>query len=432
MPQTSTPRSFVSPLSIVPPAPASSPWEDAQQHFLRAAASLALEDDVVKLLRAPFRELHVEVPVRMDDGRLEVFPGFRVQHNGARGPYKGGVRFHPHVDLDEVRALAALMTWKCALVDLPFGGAKGGVQCDPSRMSEGELNRLARRYMQNISHILGVSRDIPAPDMGTNARTMAWMMDAYGAANGYTPAIVTGKPVELGGSHGRESATGRGVMLVTRAYCADEGIDPRDVSVVVQGFGNVGAWTAMLAHEWGFRVVGAGDLRGAIYNPKGIDVPAFRAHLDAGQPVEAFDGGELLDDASALLTLPCDVLVPAATGEVIDATNARDVRARVVVEAANHPVTLDGDAVLAERGIAVVPDILANAGGVTVSYFEWTQNIQQFRWSEERVNAELEERIVAAYGAVRDRAAADVPMRDAAFAIAVERVARAINLRGFV
>jgi glutamate dehydrogenase (NAD(P)+) len=324
------------------------------------------------------------------------------------------------------------MTWKCALVDLPFGGAKGGVQCDPSRMSEGELNRLSRRYMQNISHILGVSRDIPAPDMGTNARTMAWMMDAYGSANGYAPAIVTGKPVELGGSYGRESATGRGVMLVTRAYCADEGIDPRDVSVVVQGFGNVGSWTATLAHEWGFRVVGAGDLRGAVYNADGIDIPAFRAHLDAGRPVAAFDGGEPLEDAGALLTLPCDVLIPAATGEVIDAANAADIRARVIVEGANHPVTLEADRVLAERGIAVIPDILANAGGVIVSYFEWTQNIQQFRWSEERVNAELEERIVAAYAQVRDRAAVGASMRDAAFAIAVERVARAINLRGFV
>jgi glutamate dehydrogenase (NAD(P)+) len=427
-----TSRTAATTLSIVPPAPASSPWQDAQQHFLRAAAALGVEDDVVKLLRAPFRELHVEVPVRMDDGRLEVFPGFRVQHNGARGPYKGGVRFHPDVNLDEVRALAALMTWKCALVDLPFGGAKGGVQCDPSRMSEGELNRLSRRYMQNISHILGVSRDIPAPDMGTNARTMAWMMDAYGSANGYAPAIVTGKPVELGGSYGRESATGRGVMLVTRAYCADEGIDPRDVSVVVQGFGNVGSWTATLAHEWGFRVVGAGDLRGAVYNADGIDIPAFRAHLDAGRPVAAFDGGEPLEDAGALLTLPCDVLIPAATGEVIDAANAADIRARVIVEGANHPVTLEADRVLAERGITVIPDILANAGGVIVSYFEWTQNIQQFRWSEERVNAELEERIVAAYAQVRDRAAGGASMRDAAFAIAVERVARAISLRGFV
>jgi glutamate dehydrogenase (NAD(P)+) len=409
-----------------------SPWQDAQQHFLRAAAQLSLEDDVVKLLRAPFREMHVEVPVRMDDGHVEVFPGFRVQHNGARGPYKGGVRFHPDVNLDEVRALAALMTWKCALVDIPFGGAKGGVQCDPARMSEGELNRLARRYMQNISHILGVSRDIPAPDMGTNARTMAWMMDAYGSTHGYAPAIVTGKPVELGGSYGRESATGRGVMLVTRAFCADNAMDPREVSIVVQGFGNVGSWTAMLAHAWGFRVVGVGDLRGAIYDARGIDVPALVAHLDAGGQMALFAGGGSIDGASALLTLPCDVLIPAATGEVIDASNAGDIRARVIVEAANHPVTLEGDAILAQRGVTVIPDILANAGGVIVSYFEWTQNIQQFRWTEERVNEELEQRILAAYAAVRAGTADGRSFRDAAFAIAVERVARAIKLRAFV
>ncbi|MEX0751273.1 MAG: Glu/Leu/Phe/Val dehydrogenase dimerization domain-containing protein [Dehalococcoidia bacterium] len=431
MPRTPV-RSSAPFLAAVPTARASSPWQDAQQQFLRAAAHLALEDDVVKLLRAPFREMHVEVPVRMDDGGLEVFSGFRVQHNGARGPYKGGIRFHPDVHLDEVRALAALMTWKCALVDVPFGGAKGGVQCDPSRMTEGELNRLSRRYMQNISHILGVSRDIPAPDMGTNARTMAWMMDAYGSAHGYAPAIVTGKPVELGGSYGRESATGRGVMLVTRAFCADAGMDPRDVTVVVQGFGNVGSWTALLAHAWGFRVTGVGDLRGAIADARGIDVPALVAHLDAGSPITSFPGAEPIEDASALLALPCDVLIPAATGEVIDAANAGDVRARLIVEAANHPITLDGDAVLAERGITVIPDILANAGGVIVSYFEWTQNIQQFRWTETRVNEELEQRIVAAYGQVRDAASNGTSWRDAAFAIAVERVARAIRLRAFV
>jgi glutamate dehydrogenase (NAD(P)+) len=367
----------------------------------------------------------------MDDGRLDVFPGFRVQHNGARGPYKGGVRFHPDVDLDEVRALAALMTWKCALVDVPFGGAKGGVQCDPHRMSEGELNRLARRYMQNISHILGVTRDIPAPDMGTNARTMAWMMDAFGASHGHTPGIVTGKPVELGGSYGREAATGRGVMLVTRELCRDEGLDPAEVSVVVQGFGNVGSWTAKLAHAWGFRVVGVGDLRGAVHNADGIDIPAFAAWLDDGKPVDAFPGARAIDPAD-LLTLPCDVLIPAATGEVIDASNAADIRARIIVEAANHPVTVEADEALAARGVTIVPDILANAGGVIVSYFEWTQNIQQFRWSEERVNDELAQRITAAYRDVCERAGGGASLRDAAFAIAVSRVAQAIRLRGFV
>jgi glutamate dehydrogenase (NAD(P)+) len=412
-------------------APRRTPWQDAQSYLERAAEALGLEDDITKLLRSPFREMHVEVPVRMDDGRLEVFSGYRVQHNGARGPYKGGVRFHPDVDLDEVRALAALMTWKCAIVDVPFGGAKGGVQCDPSSMSEGELNRLSRRYMQNISHILGVTRDIPAPDMGTNARTMAWMMDAYGSSHGYTPGIVTGKPVELGGSYGREAATGRGVVIVLRELCRDRGVDPQDVSVVVQGFGNVGSWTARLAHEAGFRVVGAGDLRGAVSNPDGVDVPAFAEWLANGKSVDAFGGGTAIDPVE-LLTLPCDMLIPAATGEVIDATNAARVQAQTIIEGANHPVTADAEPLLAEGGVTVVPDILANAGGVVVSYFEWTQNVQQFRWSEERVNDELSERMIAAYRAVRDRTGGGTTMREAAFEIAVGRVAQAIRLRGFV
>ncbi|HYM15390.1 MAG TPA: Glu/Leu/Phe/Val dehydrogenase dimerization domain-containing protein [Dehalococcoidia bacterium] len=408
-----------------------SAWEDARGFMERAAGQIGLEEDIVKLLRSPFREMHVEVPVRMDDGRLEVFSGYRVQHNGARGPYKGGIRFHPDVDLDEVRALAALMTWKCALVDVPFGGAKGGVHCDPTAMSEGELNRLARRYMQNISHILGVTRDIAAPDMGTNARVMAWMMDAYGASHGYTPGIVTGKPVELGGSHGREAATGRGVVTVLQELCRDRGAEPGDLSVVVQGFGNVGSWAARLAREAGFRIVGVGDLRGAVYCEDGVDVAAFGAWLGERGSVAGFAAETL--EAPELLTLPCDALIPAATGEVIDATNAGQVRARVIVEAANHPVTAEADAILAAGGVTVVPDILANAGGVVVSYFEWTQNIQQFRWPESRVNEELAEKMIGAYRQVRDMAAGrGTSLREAAFIIAVERVAQAIRLRGFV
>jgi glutamate dehydrogenase (NAD(P)+) len=413
-------------------APVRTAWEDARGFLARASDHLELEEDITMLLRSPFREMHVEVPVRMDHGRLEVFSGYRVQHNGARGPYKGGIRFHADVDLDEVRALAALMTWKCALVDIPFGGAKGGVQCDPASMSEGELNRLSRRYMQNISHILGVTRDIVAPDMGTNARVMAWMMDAYGTSHGHTPGIVTGKPVELGGSYGREAATGRGVVTVLREVCRDRGAEPREVSVVIQGFGNVGSWAARLAHEAGFRVVGVGDLRGAVHNARGIDVPAFAAWLAAGNAPAAFADAEPID-ARDLLTLPCDALIPAATGEAIDAANVQRVRARIVVEAANHPVTADADRVLHDAGVLVVPDILANAGGVIVSYFEWTQNVQQFRWPEARVNEELEQRIVAAYREVRDAArSGGVSMRDAAFVIAVGRVAQAIRLRGFV
>jgi glutamate dehydrogenase (NAD(P)+) len=407
-------------------------WQDARAYLERAAGQIGLEPEILLLLRSPFREMHVEVPVRMDSGKLEVFPGYRVQHNGARGPYKGGTRFHPDVDLDEIRALAALMTWKCALVDVPFGGAKGGVQCDPTRMSEGEVNRLSRRYMQNISHILGVTRDIPAPDMGTNARTMAWMMDAYGAANGHTPGIVTGKPVELGGSFGREAATGRGVSIVLRELCRELGAEPGDVSLAIQGFGNVGAWTARLASEAGFRIVALGDVRGGCYREHGIDAAAFAGWLADGHAPRTFPDAEPVDPHD-LVTLPCDVLIPAATGEVIHAGNARGIRAKTVVEAANHPVTLAAEPILARNGVAVVPDLLANAGGVIVSYFEWTQNIQQFRWPEERVNEELETRIVAAYGQVRAKAAErQISLREAAFAIGVERVAHAIRLRGFV
>jgi len=410
----------------------STAWLDAGAYLERAAGQVGLEPEILLLLKSPFRELHVEVPVRMDSGKLAVFSGYRVQHNGARGPYKGGIRFHQDVDLDEIRALAALMTWKCALVDIPFGGAKGGVHCDPMKMSEGELNRLSRRYMQNVSHILGVTRDIAAPDMGTSSKTMAWMMDAYGSANGYTPGIVTGKPVELGGSYGRESATGRGAIIVLQELCRDMGAEPGDMRIVVQGYGNVGSWTARLAHEAGFKLVALGDLRGACYSEAGIDPRAFDAWLAGGKPPREFPGAEPVEPVD-LVTLPCDVLIPAATGEVIHNGNVRGVRARIIVEAANHPITLAAEPVLVQRGVTVVPDVLANAGGVVVSYFEWTQNIQQFRWPEDRVNGELAGRMTLAYAAVRDRAAeAGVSLREAAFAISVERVAKAIRLRGFV
>ncbi|MEX1254331.1 MAG: Glu/Leu/Phe/Val dehydrogenase dimerization domain-containing protein [Dehalococcoidia bacterium] len=407
-------------------------YAEVTQLFEEAANGLDLEEEVRLLLRMPHRELHVEVPVRMDDGTVHVFPGYRVQHNGARGPYKGGLRYHPQADLDEVRTLAALMTWKCALVDLPFGGAKGGVQCDPTAMSSSELNRLTRRYTQNIAHLIGVNRDIPAPDMGTNAQTMAWMMDAYGQLNGYTPGIVTGKPVELGGSAGRDAAPGRGVFLVLRALCEDLGRDPNSTSVVVQGFGQVGSWAARLSHDAGFRIVAVSDISGGLHNESGIDVPALTAHVASGGTVAAFSNGEHVSNEE-LLALPCDVLIPAAAGDVVTAANAGSVRAKIVIEAANHPLSYGADVSLAERGVLVVPDILANAGGVIVSYFEWTQNIQQFRWELDHVNRELERMLLPAYRAVRTLAEErNVTMRRAAYLIAVERVARAIRLRGFV
>jgi len=412
--------------------PAMSSYEEVVNLFEETADRLGLEEEVRLLLRKPYRELHVEVPVRMDDGSVAVFPGYRVQHCGARGPYKGGLRYHPDADLDEVRTLASLMTWKCALTDLPFGGAKGGVQCDPAAMSESELNRLTRRYAQNIAHIIGINRDIPAPDMGTNAQTMAWLMDAYGQLNGHTPGIVTGKPVALGGSLGREAATGRGVVLVLGELCRDLRREPAAMPVAVQGNGNVGSWTARLAAEAGFPVVALSDITGGIYAKDGLDIDAVCGHLADGGGLAGFPDADRITNAE-LLALPCAVLIPAAGGDVITESNCDAVRADIVIEAANHPLTSAADDALTQRGTIILPDILANAGGVTVSYFEWTQNIQSFRWEEGRVNEELARIITHAYRSVRDLSREQgLSMRRAAYLIAVERVAEAIRLRGFV
>ena len=400
--------------------------------FEQTADDLQLEEEVRLLLRMPHRELHVEVPVRMDDGTVRVFPGYRVQHNGARGPYKGGVRYHLEAGLDEVRTLAALMTWKCALADLPFGGAKGGVQCDPATMSSNELNRLTRRYTQNIAHIIGINRDIPAPDMGTNAQVMAWMMDAYGQLHGHTPGIVTGKPVELGGSPGREAATGRGVVIVLQVYCREQGLDVASTTLAIQGNGNVGSWAAKLASQAGFPVVALSDTSGGVYNAQGLDIDAVEQHVAAGGKLTDFRGGDRVTNAE-LLALPCSVLIPAALGDAINEDNCDAVRAGAVIEAANHGLTAGADESLGARGVPVVPDIVANAGGVIVSYFEWAQNIQQFRWDEGRVSSELERLLLAAYQPVRDLAnERGLSMRRAAHRLAVERVAQAIRLRGFV
>jgi glutamate dehydrogenase (NAD(P)+) len=408
------------------------PFEEVNLFLDEAANRLGLPDGCRQMLRQPWRELRVQVPVRMDDDRIEVFTGYRVQHNGARGPYKGGVRYHPLADQEEVRALASLMTWKNALAGLPFGGAKGGVQCDPRKLSENELNRLTRRYTVNIEHLLATNRDIPAPDLGTNAQTMAWMMDAYGMLHGHSPAIVTGKPVELGGSLGRESATGRGVVYVLEEAARDLKLDPRGARIVLQGFGNVGSWAARLFHQNGYRVLAVSDIDGGIYNTQGLDIPGLAKHKSAGGTVPEFPGGDRISNAE-LLELECDVLVPAAIGNVITPRNAPQVKASVVLEAANHPVTFEADKALNDRGIIVLPDILVNAGGVTVSYFEWTQNLQEFRWEEDRVNAELKKVMSRAYRAVHERAVArSINYRQAAFDIGVDRVAQAVNLRGFV
>jgi glutamate dehydrogenase (NAD(P)+) len=407
-------------------------FEAVNLFFDRAADHVRLEDEMREVLRMSYREITVQVPVRMDDGRLEVLTGYRVQHNAARGPYKGGVRYHPDADINEVRALASLMTWKTALVDVPFGGAKGGVQCDARTMSLGEKQRLTRRFTQQISYVLGINRDIPAPDVNTDAQTMAWMMDAYSSRYGYTPAIVTGKPVELGGSLGRDAATGRGCVFALEEAARDLAIDLGGATVAVQGFGNVGSWFARLVGGLGCRVVAVSDVSGGIYRADGLDVNAAFAHAqETGSVIDAPGTEAITNDE--LIELDVDVLVPAALDRVVNDVNADRVRARVVVEAANHPVTPAADEILNAAGKVVIPDILANAGGVTVSYFEWVQNIQQFRWDEDHVNDELRKTMARAWKSVHERATADgIPLRLAAFAIAVERVDRADRLRGYV
>jgi glutamate dehydrogenase (NAD(P)+) len=406
--------------------------DDVKCYFDGAAARLGLDAGTCRMLCEPWRDLRVSLPVRMDDGRIEVFTGYRVQHNGARGPYKGGLRFHPLADEDEVRALATLMTWKTALLDLPFGGAKGGIQLDPLALSERELNAVTRRYTQNVQHILGPYRDIPAPDLGTNAQTMAWIMDEYSQTHGYTLPIVTGKPLEVGGSAGREAATGRGALLVLQEAARDLDLDLTQARITVQGFGNVGSWFCRLAHQQGIRIVAVSDIRGAVYNSAGLDIPALAEFVSRNGSVDGFTGGEKCAP-NDILEIEADVFVPAAIENVIGEEVARRLPVRVVLEAANHPTTPEGDTVLQERGVLVLPDLLVNAGGVTVSYFEWTQNIQQFDWSEERVNEELYNRIVPAYQSVAVRSrAGGLTLRQAAFDIAVDRVARTSHLRGFV
>jgi glutamate dehydrogenase (NAD(P)+) len=404
----------------------------AQNQFERAADLVGMEEYMRRILRTPFREVTVEVPVRMEDGRVEVFTGYRIQHNGARGPCKGGIRYHPEADHDEVLGLATIMTWKTALMDIPFGGAKGGVAVDPKGLSRLELERLTRRFTQRIAIVLGPYRDIPAPDVNTNAQVMAWLLDEYSNRHGYTPAVVTGKPIALGGSLGREEATGRGVMYVMQEYARDFGIPLKDGRVVIQGFGNVGAHLArLLVTEAGARVIAVTDVAGGVVNEKGLDIAGLLRHSAERRPLSAWHGGRSITNEE-LWTIPCEWLVPAALGGVITKErNARTVDCRVVVEAANEPTTPTADLILAERGIAVLPDFLANAGGVTVSYFEWSQNLQQHRWTHERVNTELKETITRAYAQVRDLAKEKgASFRTAAYAIAIQRVAEAERLRG--
>jgi len=412
------------------PAAKESAIEITRQNFRLAAAKLGLDADMQTLLSTPFREVRVEVPVRMDDGGLKVFEGFRVQHNGVRGPTKGGIRYHPAVDIDEVRALAEAMTWKTAVVNVPFGGAKGGVNCDPSKMSQKELERLTRRYTSRIQIVLGPYRDIPAPDVNTNAQTMTWLFDEYGKSHGYTPACVTGKPVELGGSQGREQATGRGLSFMVREVSRDVCLQLKNLRVALQGFGNVGSNAALLVAGLGCRIVAASDSRGGVHNPAGINVRDLILQKKTRGSVVGFPGAEAVS-SEGVLEVDCDVLIPAALECVLNSENAHRVKAKVVVEGANLPTTPAADAIFEKRGITVVPDILANAGGVTCSYFEWAQNLQQIFWDEDYVNKELEKYMVRAYQSVAERAKKEkMSLRTAAYSIAVERVARAEKLRG--
>jgi len=409
-----------------------SPFESVNAFFDTGAELIRLKDEMYDVLKSSYREISVQVPVRMDSGELRVFTGYRVQHNGARGPYKGGIRYHPSADLDEVRALASLMTWKTALVDVPFGGAKGGITVDPTGMSSHEVQGMTRRFTHAISHVLGVNRDIPAPDLNTNAQVMAWMMDAFSASHGYSPACVTGKPLDLGGAPGREAATGRGVVYVLDAATRRWSIDLSQCRVAIQGFGNVGSWAARALAELGVKVVAVSDVAGGIYDGRGLDVALLGGLSTAHRSVTELDSVDHISNEE-LLECECDVLIPAALGDVITEQNAERVRARVLVEAANHPTTTGADKILDDRGVRVLPDILANAGGVTGSYFEWAQNIQQFKWREDRFNDELREVMVRAFDVTADFAERNqVDLRRAAFAIGIERVARASRMRGYV
>jgi len=399
--------------------------------FDRAADKLGLEENLANSLMMPDRELAVEVPLNRDDGSLAIFKGFRIQHNNARGPFKGGIRYHQEVDLDEVRALAALMTYKTAVVDIPYGGGKGGITIDPREFSKRELEQLSRRFFRRISPIIGVNKDIPAPDVNTNAQIMAWFMDEYSQNHGYSPGIVTGKPIDLGGSLGRESATGRGVFFTIRETAVEFDMDLSEATAVIQGFGNVGSFTAKFLHEAGCKVIAVSDVTGGLHDPSGLDITALADYVKENRVIEGFDQGKTLSNED-LLTTECDFLVPAALGGVIHKMNAESLNCGFVIEAANGPTTPPGDEILFKKKIPVIPDILTNAGGVTVSYFEWVQNLQQFRWEEDEVNSKLENKMVSAYSEVNSlRKDKEVSFRTAAFMVAIERVARSVELRGF-
>ena len=407
------------------------PFESMMSRFDRAAQLLELDSDLYAVMRVPNRELKVYIPTRMDSGRIQVFEGYRVQHNFARGPAKGGIRYSPDVSLDEVRALAAWMTWKCAVVNVPFGGAKGGIICDPAQMSLGELERMTRRYASELLDFIGPEKDVPAPDMNTNEQTMAWIMDTYSMHARHTVnAVVTGKPIDLGGSRGRLEATGRGLLFVINEAIKRFKMTPSSTRVAVQGSGNVGGIGARLLFEAGYKVIAISDVHGGIHDPNGLDIPAALSYLKTTRSFDDYDGVERISN-SELLELDCDVLVPAATENQITSQNADRLKCKVLAEGANGPTTAGADEILHKKGIFVIPDILANAGGVTVSYFEWVQDRMGYFWREDVVNQRLEEKMVASFNDLcRYAGSHSVDTRTAAYMLAIDRVAYDTRMRG--
>ena len=404
----------------------SNPTSAAYKHAIK---ELGLKPNIANTLEMPDRELTVEVPFRKDNGEMESVLGFRVQHNNTRGPFKGGIRYHEHVDIEEVRSLATLMTWKTSLLDIPYGGGKGGIGVDPSKYSRTELERMSRNFFRAIDPIIGVNIDIPAPDVNTNAQVMSWFMDEYSQTHGYTPAIVTGKPLELGGSEGREAATGRGTAVITRETADKWGIELKNAKVVIQGFGNVGSYAAKFLHEYGCKIIGVSDVTGGLYDADGLDIPSLFEHNSKNRTIDGFKQGKKISN-DELLALECDFMIPAALGSAINKSNVDSLNCKVIVEAANGPVTGDAANKLWDRKIGIIPDILTNAGGVTVSYFEWVLNLQQFKWTEDDVNAKLETKMVNAFNEVFElREKNNVPMRIASFMVAIDRVHKAYALR---
>lgn len=405
---------------------------ETTKHFLQQAFDiLGLDEDMARMLITPSRELRVELTLRRDDGSIGNYLGYRVQHDDSRGPFKGGLRYHPHVDIEEVRSLASLMTWKTSVVGVPFGGAKGGISVDPADLSERERERLTRLFVRQIHEMVGPDRDIPAPDVNTNAQVMAWFFDEYSRLHGFSPAVVTGKPIGLHGSVGRASATGRGCMFAIREALRETGIELKNQRFVIQGFGNVGSWGARLLHARGAKILAVSDVNGGIFSGDGLDIPAVLEHVDSHGTVVGFEKAEPITNAD-LLICDCDVLMPAALGGVLTKDNAPHVKAKYVLEAANGPCTAEADQILEDRGVVVIPDIYANAGGVTVSYFEWVQNQQNFKWDENQVNEQLDKRMTAAHRKIRDiMRAHQISMRRAAFVSAIREVRLATETRGF-